>query len=276
MSKRIERQIQKIYLDVFKKVFNKTTIEHIANNRLNSAKLRVDVLVNSKQFDDFCKRFAKQLAQQGLNRQKGIWRKYFNAAKATNYVAISSNYKEFEKKIMANVVFKNFEMIKSIPKKVLELTEKEYCTKLIENVMLGRSTRKELEQALKQHGAKNAKMIARTETAKLQTAIIEQRATNLGSVVYQWLSSNDKRTRESHRLMNNVIVFWRENYEERPSLDGMYGNAGEFPNCRCECLPLFNEDDLKKNIYTVYDYRYKKLIKMTKNELKAAMQVGRL
>ena len=54
-------------------------------------------------------------------------------------------------------------------------------------------------------------------------------------------------------------------------LDNMRGNAGEFPNCRCDPQAIFDEDDLDKNQYKVYDYKTDKVITMSKNELIKAM-----
>ena len=63
---------------------------------------------------------------------------------------------------------------------------------------------------------------------------------------------------------------------EKPLLDNMRGNAGEFPNCRCSPEPIFDENDLTKSNYKVYDYRNHKIINMSKKELIQALQKGSL
>ena len=50
--------------------------------------------------------------------------------------------------------------------------------------------------------AKRAKLVARTEAAKTHTALIRSRAESLGITWYIWHSTNDVRTRRTHRLMN--------------------------------------------------------------------------
>lgn len=276
MSKAIENQINKIYREIFKKVFtNQRTSEFLNGNKI---KVEFEILKfqNSNKYNEFCKKFAEALAKKGLNNQKGIWRKYFEAAKAAHHIALPKTFKEFENKILTKAVTQNFEMIKSIPSKILETMNHKYTTTLIEEVAKGKLPRGSFKKELQKHSNKNAGVIARTETAKLQTTILENRALDLGSVAYEWISSNDKRTRQSHREMNGVIVFWRQNKLEQPLLDNMNGNAGCFPNCRCSPNPIFDENDLNKYNYKVYDYRNNKIIRMSKNELLDALKQGHL
>ena len=63
---------------------------------------------------------------------------------------------------------------------------------------------------------------------------------------------------------------------EKPFLDNMYGNAGEFPNCRCSPEPILDERDITKSIYRVYDYRTKKIIQLTKHQLIESLKQGEI
>lgn len=276
MNKRIEGQIQKIYNKVFKEVFKPDVMRDLENGSRDQVELRIAKVATSEQYRKFSEKFAKELAKAGLSHQKGLWRKYFEAARSAHYIALPHTYPEFEKKIYEKAVENNLNMIISIPDKLLEVVNHKYTTTLIKEVAEGKIPRGSFKRQLEKHGNTNAKLVARTETAKLQTVILENRATDLGSVVYQWLASNDKRTRPSHRNMNGVIVFWRPSNTEKPLLDNMYGNAGEFPNCRCSPEPIFDEDDLPKSNYRVYDYRNHTIISMTKNDLLKAIEKGSL
>lgn len=273
MNKRIEQEIQKIYKEVFKKVFNEC-IKKKTIQKSDFEKLAVK-LGNSDKYKQFAKEFAIKLSKQGLNKQKGIWKKYFEAAKASNHIAMTMTFTKFQEKILRKTIVHNFEMIKSIPQAVKKLYQYDYSTTLINAVVKGKLGRNAFRKQLEAHGHKNAKVIARTETAKLQSFITENSATQLGSVAYRWVSSHDRRTRPSHKAMNNVVVFFRQN-EEKPKLDNMYGNAGEFPNCRCDLRIIFDERDLKNNFYQVYDYRVHKIIEMSKKELLDALEKGEL
>lgn len=276
MSKVIERQIKKIYNEVFKKVFNKNRINSLSEGNRVGIEYAIIQLKNSSKYDEFCRKFSKALAQKGLNSQKGIWRKYFEAARKSRYIALPKTFNEFENKVLETAIKQNFEAIKSIPDKILEIVNHKYTTTLIEEVAKGNLNRGSFKKQLEKHGIKNAGVIARTETAKLQSTILENRATSLGSIAYEWLSSNDKRTRPSHKAMNGVIVFWRPFNLEQPLLDNMYGNAGCFPNCRCSPNPILDEDDLTKSSYRVYDYRNHTIINMSKKELISSLEKGSL
>lgn len=275
MSKATEQKINQIYWTLFKKCFNNSSLAALSRGNKKQVKQAVLKLQSSKQFDDFAKKFSKELAKQGLNGTKGVWRKYYEAARASNYISLKMTYKEYEFNNLTAAAKHNFTMIKSIPNKFLEVLEHKYTSTLIEQVAKGSIGRMSFRRQLEQHGHKNAKLIARTESAKLQTAILEERATQLGSIAYIWLASNDRRTRASHKAMNGVVVFWRPE-KEQPKLDNMQGNAGCFPNCRCSPQPIVDYDDLTKYSYQVYDYRSHKIITMTKQNLIKALEKGGL
>lgn len=275
MDKATERKINRIYNFVYNKLFNKTHVRKLSRG-IRTDILRAEAMLESSEsFNKFAIEFSKELAKSGLRRQRGIWRKYYNVAKKRHYVALPKTWSEYEMKQLSEAVKHNFTMIKSIPKRTLEILEHKYTSTLIEEVAKGKLSRGSFERQLKAHGHKQAKLIARTETAKLQTAIVQNRSQDLGSVMYRWRSSHDKRTRPSHREMNDVIVFWRPQ-PDKPFLDNMYGNAGEFPNCRCSPQPILDENDITESWYKVYDYRQHKVITLGKKELIKAMNYGSL
>lgn len=270
MNKRVEKTIQKIYLEILKKIYNTNNIIALSRGSREQIISSVAKMNTSESYTQFCKKYAKILASQGILTRRGTWRKFYEEAKKRHIVGLPKTWTEFETNILKNAITHNFNMIKSIPNETLKMLEHKYTSTLIEEVAKGQLPRGSFQKQLMSHGHKNAKLIARTETAKLQTAITENRALDLGSVAYIWLASNDRRTRPSHRAMNGVVVFWRPDMQ-KPLLDNMRGNAGEFPNCRCDPQAIFDEDDLDKNQYKVYDYRTDKIISMSKNELIKAM-----
>ena len=275
MDKATEREILKIYNKVYEKVYNRGGVLDLARGIRTSIFSNAINLENSDAYDKFAEEFAKELAKKGLSKKRGVWRKFYEAAKKAHYVGLPTTFHEYEMKAYADAVRHNFKMIKSIPTKTLEIMEHKYTSTLIEEVAKGNLSRGSFRKELASHGHKNAKLIARTESAKLQTAITEVRAKNIGSVAYIWLSSNDRRTRPSHREMNGVVVFWRED-AQKPLLDKMRGNAGEFPNCRCDAQPIVDVDDLTKSTYEVYDYDIDRVVKMSKNKLIEALEKGEL
>ena len=108
-------------------------------------------------------------------------------------------------------------------------------------------------------------LIARTETSKASTALTQARADELGLDFYVWRTSKDARVRKSHRLMDGVIVAWKE----PPSPEALAGikstlgfyNGGNAPNCRCFCEPLL---DLNQVVWPHRIYRGGQIQYMTR------------
>ena len=269
MNTAIDRQIQQIYKKVYAQVFNQPRTTQLLRGNSQAVNAALDFLTLSEQYDEFARKFAKELAKKGLRGKTGEWRRYYQAAKSKSFIGIPHTLSQYEANVMTRAIEENFQMIKSIPVRMKEIMQHKYTSTLIEEVAKGTLGRGSFEKLLARHGNKQAKLIARTETAKLQTAILEERSTQIGSVAYEWRASHDKRTRPSHREMDGVIVFWKH---EKPLRDGMRGGAGEFPNCRCTPQPILDEDDLTESYYKVYDYRTDKIIRLSKKELITALR----
>lgn len=79
-----------------------------------------------------------------------------------------------------------------------------------------------------------ARTIAATEVSKAGTALTRARAESVGSEGYIWRTARDGAVRDSHRAMEGKFVRW----DSPPTLDGMTGHAGEFPNDRCYPEPV--------------------------------------
>jgi SPP1 gp7 family putative phage head morphogenesis protein len=84
-----------------------------------------------------------------------------------------------------------------------------------------------------------ARLIARTETARAGSNLVQARSQWAGSQGYIWRTSLDMNVRDSHEAMEGVYVRW----SEPPVLDNLKGHAGTLPNCRCYAEPVFPDDD---------------------------------
>lgn len=82
-----------------------------------------------------------------------------------------------------------------------------------------------------------ATLIARTEVSRTQTGLTEVRAKHIGCTGYHWDTAEDGDVRPSHKAMQGKLVTW----DAPPTLDGMTGHAGSFPNCRCRPIPVLPE-----------------------------------
>lgn len=84
-----------------------------------------------------------------------------------------------------------------------------------------------------------AMTIARTEVSTAVSTITEARSLRAGSPGYIWRTGKDSDVRPSHRQMEGKFVAW----DSPPTLDGMTGHAGRFPNCRCYPEPVLPDFD---------------------------------
>lgn len=88
-----------------------------------------------------------------------------------------------------------------------------------------------------------AKLIARDQTAKVNSAFNEARNRKLGFDVYKWSGGNDERQRQSHRVLNGMLckysdptVYSDDNgktWKKRSSIGAYIGNPGTDYQCRC-------------------------------------------
>ena len=150
-----------------------------------------------------------------------------------------------EEKYFAPILEKfsqNINKIKDVPFELTKILRKAY--------MNGEGLRgTEFEKLIYEKMKKRAKLIVRTESSKINAAFTEVRAKALNVKGYIWSTSLDSRVRDSHKAMDNVLVFWNDppifrNISKKGKITDMTGGAGETPNCRCVMLPVFEIEDI--------------------------------
>jgi SPP1 gp7 family putative phage head morphogenesis protein len=80
-----------------------------------------------------------------------------------------------------------------------------------------------------------AKLIARDQTSKMNSAFNQVRQTSLGIEKYIWQTSGDERVREEHALNDGETFSW----DKAPPT----GHPGEDIQCRCVAVPFFDLDN---------------------------------
>ena len=88
-----------------------------------------------------------------------------------------------------------------------------------------------------------AKLIARTETAKLNGNVSQRRQEAIGIKEYEWRTVRDERVRKSHRVLQGMICRWDDpgvyrapgesGWSSRASIGGFVGHPGQDFQCRC-------------------------------------------
>jgi len=113
-----------------------------------------------------------------------------------------------------------------------------------EHVASGRrydSIVKEIRQ-MHQVTRNRATLIARTETAKASTALVQARSKYIGADEYIWHSVQDRDVRPMHQKLNGT----RQSWNDPPVAEeqGQRHHPGEFPNCRCFATPVIDNVEI--------------------------------
>ena len=131
--------------------------------------------------------------------------------------------------ILVGTTRQNVALIKSIPE--------EYFKKIESIVFTGTTQGRNATSMIKEIQntgnvtTKRAKLIARDQSSKLNSALNQQRQQNLGVEEYIWRTAGDERVRDSHRSKNGKIFRW-----DSPPADT--GHPGQDIQCRCVAQPI--------------------------------------
>jgi SPP1 gp7 family putative phage head morphogenesis protein len=180
---------------------------------------------------------AQRLAHEAVMRNlKAVDERLKAAIKDQLKVDVTSIFANDEKlrTAMSKAVKANVELITSIPSQYFEKLEKAVSDNFVQGI------RYEQLQKVVQHIAditeSRAKLIARDQTSKMNSAFNKVRQTSIGIQKYQWQTMEDERVRESHAEMDGKECSW----EKPPEVDGEEANPGEPIDCRCVAISLFD------------------------------------
>lgn len=131
--------------------------------------------------------------------------------------------------ILVATTSENVNLIRSIPEEYFKKIEQAVYTGTTQGSKAG-----SLIKQIKDIGnvtTKRARLIARDQSSKLNSALSQQRQQNLGIEEYVWRTSQDDRVRESHKSKNGKIFRWDD-----PPKDT--GHPGSDIQCRCVAQPI--------------------------------------
>jgi len=131
--------------------------------------------------------------------------------------------------ILVATTRENVALIRSIPEEYFKKIETLVFTSTTQGDTAG-SMIKQI-QGINKTTAKRAKLIARDQSSKLNSALSQQRQQNLGVEEYVWKTSGDERVRENHKSKNGKTFRW-----DKPPKDT--GHPGQDIQCRCVAQPI--------------------------------------
>ncbi len=134
------------------------------------------------------------------------------------------------KSVLAIAIAANTDLIKSLPTQYMT----QLRTMVLDGVQKGRRFEALAEDIKGRWNVvdNRARLIARDQTAKLNSAITEARQTQLGITHYKWQTSGDERVRTTHESNDGKIFAWND----PPAT----GHPGQDVQCRCVAIPVFN------------------------------------
>ncbi len=245
-KRRIETRYQKALIEMTQ--FMEEAIKGLTDPFEITARLRS--LVKNMAFQRYAESAAMKMVTHLFTDAGRTWRTAarVNSQGRTFYEALR---KEMERSVGGAVgaqIQRNAGIIRSLPFDIA----KQVTDFIGEEALKGRRASliaADIQERFPRVSENKAKLIARTEVSKTSTALTQARAENIGANWYQWRTSEDARVRDSHRIMEGVLINWAD----PPSperLDGQKNppspyHAGEIYNCRCYPEPVISLDYVK-------------------------------
>lgn len=211
---------------------------------------RMNQFQNSYQYEKYIMSAVKRMVTPLEEINARTWREAARKSTRSNflYSLLIEELKQGKKVIIDDQVLQNANLIKTLPNDVAQKVIKNIEEEALKGKR-ARSIEKIISQETDKHSRASARLIARTEVSKTQSALTQVRAQTLDLQWYVWRTALDgSRVRPSHRLMEGVLVNWHD----PPSPEQLAGeknvgyyHAGNVWNCRCYSDPLLEIDDVK-------------------------------
>ena len=140
----------------------------------------------------------------------------------------------------------NIALIKSIPP--------QYFDRVLETVSSGWTQGMRWESLVEQiqHDGdvteNRAKLIARDQTAKMNSAFNRERQQQVGIEKYEWQTSGDERVRESHAEVDGQTFAWDGPGPVAGSVADEPCHPGEDIQCRCVAIPVVDMESLELDL----------------------------
>ena len=268
------KTVEKTYLNSLLKLVK--IFQKIAKYSGNDQQKYKDSMMNfqkSMQYEKFINSVVKRMVLPLDVGNQRTWREA--AKKATKgkflYRLLMDELKQGTGNIIQQQVIENASLIRTLPSDVAEKVVQDVS----ENALKGaraESIEKIIRDKTDQHTRASARLIARTETAKTQSALTKARCEQLGLRWYVWRTALDgNRVRLSHRIMEGVLVNWNN----PPSPEELVGeksvghyHAGNIWNCRCYSEPVLEIDDIRFPARVYYNGQ---IVMMNKSEFEKIM-----
>lgn len=136
--------------------------------------------------------------------------------------------------LMRRLMNEQVDLITSLPRKAAERVHK-YSIEALSGGQRAEEAAKEIMKTGRVTKSR-AMLIARTETSRTATSMVQARSEHVGSEGYIWRTSEDVDVRHAHKKLEGKFIKWND--PPVAGSNGMKYHAGAGPNCRCWPEPV--------------------------------------
>lgn len=247
LRNKAERRYRRMLNDIFRKMEEKTAGLTDPDEVARALRFFAD----SPQFESICREAARQMATMLAVGQKADWRAAASASSQGRKIyklLMEETTNTAVGQTISDIVAENSLLIKTIPRNMAGKVSELARQRRFEGYRPDDIMQEILEQQPHLRDFE-ARRLARTESAKASTALVQARAEAMNLDFYIWRTAHDgDRVRESHQIMERVVCRW----SEPPNPEAMagvrsYGNyhPGGIFNCRCWAEVIVALEDLQ-------------------------------
>ena len=235
LRNKAERRYRRLLNDIFREIEKKTA--GLTDPDAIATALRF--FADSPQFGRVCEEAARQMATMLAVGQKADWRAAASASSQGRKIyklLMEETTNTAVGQTISDIVAENSLLIKTVPRNMAGKVSELARQRRFEGYRPDEIMQEILDQQPHLRDFE-ARRLARTESAKASTALVQARAEAMNLDFYIWRTAHDgNRVRESHQIMERVVCRW----SEPPNPEAMagtrsYGNyhPGGIFNCRC-------------------------------------------
>lgn len=246
--RKAERKYQRMISDILKQAEGE--IAKLVNPTPEKIISTLMQIAASPRFERMCEEAARQTVTMLAVGMKRSWRAAATASsqgRAIYRALMQETTNTALGQSISAIVAENSLLIKTCPRDMAKRFSELAKRRQFEGVRPEHIT-KEIMQEARHLREYEAKRIARTESAKASTALVQSRAEELHLDFYIWRTAHDSRVRAQHEKMDGVICRWSDPPDpESMAGERSYGryHPGGIFNCRCIALPIIALEDIK-------------------------------
>ncbi|MFT8350043.1 phage minor head protein [Clostridium saccharoperbutylacetonicum] len=242
-----KRRIEIVYQRSLRLIMRKLEKELKGKTTLASILKTIKKFMKSEEFNNHAYASAKKMVTSVFTDEGKTWRTAANVNSKGRQIYEALKHEIDTTPIGISIreqTERNATLIKSMPERIrVEITD--IVARESINGRRASEIAEDLQERFPEMLKAKADLIARTETSKTSTALTKARCDNLGIKAYIWRSSEDGRVRDSHKKMDDVIIFWND----PPSPEALVSeknvghyHPGNIYNCRCYPEPIIRLD----------------------------------